>query len=161
VSARGPARLSLHTRRSGPWVRRLVSGHTPLVNAHLSLHPDPVEVATARRFVVDTLTRWRLTQDLDTVVLLASELVANAVMHAGTDIVLTLSSHARVLTVEVSDGSAQAPVRRAAVPATATDGRGLNLIADLSDDWGFRTVPSLGKVVWFSLDERAPVGPRA
>jgi anti-sigma regulatory factor (Ser/Thr protein kinase) len=120
-----------------------------------------VEVATARRFVTATLTRWRVTHDRDTVVLLASELVANAITHARTDIVLTLSCEGGLLTVEVSDGSSYLPVRRVSAPSTATDGRGLNLIADLSDDWGFRTVPSFGKVVWFSLDDRTPVGGRA
>jgi len=111
-----------------------------------------VEVATARRFVTDTLTQWQVTHDRDIVVLLASELVANAVTHAHTDIVLTLSSEGGMLTVEVGDGSPLLPVRRVSAPATATDGRGLNLIADLSDDWGFRTDPSFGKVVWFRLD---------
>jgi len=112
-----------------------------------------VEVATARRFVADTLTQWQLTHDRDTVVLLASELVANAITHARTDIVLTVSIEGGRLTVEVSDGSSRVPVRRVPAPATATDGRGLNVIAELSYDWGFRTIPSFGKVVWFTLDD--------
>jgi anti-sigma regulatory factor (Ser/Thr protein kinase) len=110
-----------------------------------------VEVATARRFVAETLTRWRADYDRDTALLLVSELVTNAVVHARTEVTLEIRCQGALLTVEVSDGSDRIPVRRGAAATTLTDGRGLNLIADLSDDWGVRRTTGHGKVVWFTL----------
>jgi anti-sigma regulatory factor (Ser/Thr protein kinase) len=126
-------------------------GKTHNVEPRLTLHPDPVEVATARRFVAETLTRWRANHDRDTALLLVSELVTNAVVHARTNITVTIRCEGQLLTVEVRDGSDQIPVRRDNPTTTLTDGRGLNLIAELSDDWGIRQTPGHGKVVWFSL----------
>jgi anti-sigma regulatory factor (Ser/Thr protein kinase) len=132
-------------------VRPRRPGKTDKVEARLTLHPDPVEVATARRFVAETLTRWRASYDRDTALLLVSELVTNAVVHARTEITLAIRYEGGLLTVEVRDGSDRVPVRRGVTATTLTDGRGLNLIADLSDDWGIRRTPGRGKVVWFTL----------
>jgi anti-sigma regulatory factor (Ser/Thr protein kinase) len=124
------------------------------MEACLTLRADPSEVAAARRFVSDTLTTWRTTDDRETVVLLVSELVSNAVVHARTDITVTLRYDRDLVTVEVQDGSDLLPSRRDALPA-ATSGRGLYMVDALAHDWGVRRVPGDGKVTWFTLASEA------
>lgn len=82
--------------------------------------------------------------------LLVSEVVTNAVVHAATDIDLSVAVlPGRRVRVEVSDGSGQLPSRRE-YPATATTGRGLHLLEELADASG--TVRSAtGKTVWFEV----------
>ena len=87
---------------------------------------------------------------MDTAELLVSELVTNAVVHAGTpvDIVVSVVADA-TLQVEVSDGSGGLPTNR---PGTqlSSRGRGLPLLDALSDCWGVRSTNG-GKTVWFQL----------
>jgi anti-sigma regulatory factor (Ser/Thr protein kinase) len=113
-----------------------------------------MEVAVARRFVVDTLARWEAIGDRETVVLLVSELVSNAVVHAQTNFTVTLRYDRRLLTVEVQDGSRRMPAR-SDVPPAATSGRGLHMVDLLAHDWGVRSLPD-GKVTWFTLSFRPP-----
>lgn len=81
--------------------------------------------------------------------LLVSEVVTNALVHAGTP----MGFHALVtdsgLRVEVSDGSTQAPALRS-YSAMAGTGRGVRLLQQLVDNWGTLAQPH-GKTVWFEL----------
>lgn len=89
---------------------------------------------------------------VDAAELLVSEVVTNALVHAGTDIEVALSFVDGGLRVEVSDGSPHAPSPRGYGPSAGT-GRGLMLLQELVDDWG--VVPGeAGKTVWFALDCR-------
>ena len=134
----------------GRGVQPFLPGNTQGIEARLTLCPDPTEVAAARQFVADTLARWGNDDDLQAVVFLVSELVTNAVTHAGTEIIVTLRSEDSVVTVEVHDDSDRLPIYIHVSPTT-TGGRGLHLVAAMSDDWGSRRIPGDGKVVWFSL----------
>ena len=88
--------------------------------------------------------------DSDTALLLVSELVSNAILHARSTIRLTATSEASHLRVEVTDESARLPLARYYSP-DATTGRGLHLVDRLADSWGFDTLGPAGKTVWFEL----------
>lgn len=83
----------------------------------------------------------------DDAILVASELVTNAVLHAGTDITVRVVEQGQDLRVEVADGSAEVPGLRIPSPA-ARSGRGLLIVEHFSERWGVEPTAS-GKVVWF------------
>jgi anti-sigma regulatory factor (Ser/Thr protein kinase) len=119
-----------------------------VVRAHLPGQPS--SVTAARHLVRSAAGRMLLDDDLDTVELLVSELVTNAVVHAGTTVDLTMSLRGdTTLRVEVADGSAQLPTSRH-YEATASTGRGLSLLGQLAERWGADLTVS-GKTVWFLL----------
>jgi len=119
---------------------------TPLdAVATWSLPEDPRAASAARRHVREQLTTWHLEELAMTTEMLASELVANVVRHARGPIRLRLL-HSRTLVCEVFDGSLTTPrIRRASW--TDEGGRGLQLIAALSDRWGTRYMTT-GKCIW-------------
>ncbi|MFF4509041.1 SpoIIE family protein phosphatase [Streptomyces sp. NPDC001401] len=129
---------------------------------------EPVgrSVATARSFVRDTLQGWGFADIVDDAVVLTSELVTNAVVHAGTSAdVLCLRSDEGVR-IEVADRypEREIPLQGHPVNMGSPDregGRGLQLCAALAGRWGVEYTPT-HKQVWFQLDlpERA-VGTRA
>ncbi|MFQ6146107.1 SpoIIE family protein phosphatase [Streptomyces seoulensis] len=134
--------------------------------AAASFEPLGRSVATARSFVRDTLQGWGFGDIVDDAVVLTSELVTNAVVHAGTAAdVLCLRSDEGVR-IEVSDRypEREIPLQGAAVDMGSPDregGRGLQLCAALAGRWGVEYTPT-HKMVWFRLDLPArPVGTRA
>lgn len=134
--------------------------------AAASFEPVGRSVATARSFVRDTLQGWGFADIVDDAVVLTSELVTNAVVHAGTSAdVLCLRSDDGVR-IEVADRypEREIPLQATAVSMGSPDregGRGLQLCAALARRWGVEYTPT-HKQVWFQLDlpERA-VGTRA
>lgn len=134
--------------------------------AAASFEPLGRSVATARSFVRDTLQGWGFADIVDDAVVLTSELVTNAVVHAGTAAdVLCLRSDDGVR-IEVSDRypERELPLQSAAVAMGSPDregGRGLQLCAALAGRWGVEYTPT-HKNVWFQLDlPERPVGTRA
>ena len=120
------------------------------VTEHLKLDPVPASVGVARRFVRDLLDGAD-EDTLDTLLLLASELVTNAILHAHTPVELGICVDGGRALVCVADRMPNTE------PLTPRDhsrdrpgGRGLALVADLSDDWG-TTAFTGGKTVWFTL----------
>lgn len=113
---------------------------------------EPASAGSARRFVGATLRQWRCDDLVDVATLLVSELVANAVLHAGTDIGVAVRLAGPRLRVEVSDGNPGTPARKH-YSSLATTGRGLMLVERLSADWGVTPGPGGGKQVWFELDD--------
>jgi serine phosphatase RsbU (regulator of sigma subunit) len=110
-----------------------------------SLPENPQAAGAARQHVRDTLTAWRLDDLTVTTEMLASELVANVVRHARGPARLRLL-RSRSLVCEVFDGSLTTPrIRRTSW--TDEGGRGLQLIAALSDRWGTRYMTT-GKCIW-------------
>ncbi|WP_328553075.1 SpoIIE family protein phosphatase [Streptomyces sp. NBC_00358] len=134
--------------------------------AAASFEPVGRSVATARSFVRDTLQGWGFADIVDDAVVLTSELVTNAVVHAGTAAdVLCLRSDDGVR-IEVADHypEREIPLQATAISMGSPDregGRGLQLCAALAGRWGVEYTPT-HKQVWFQLDlpERA-VGTRA
>ncbi|MFF4210081.1 SpoIIE family protein phosphatase [Streptomyces sp. NPDC001796] len=134
--------------------------------AAASFEPVGRSVASARSFVRDTLQGWGFADIVDDAVVLTSELVTNAVVHAGTAAdVLCLRSDDGVR-IEVAD---RYPEREIPLQSTAVDmgspdregGRGLQLCAALAGRWGVEYTPT-HKQVWFQLDlPERPVGTRA
>jgi anti-sigma regulatory factor (Ser/Thr protein kinase) len=109
------------------------------------LADDPTAAGEARDHVRDQLDRWRLDELIDTTELLASELVANVIRHARGPIRLRLL-RSRCLICEVTDGSPTTPRIRRALD-TDEGGRGLQLVAAVSQRWGTRYTDD-GKSIW-------------
>ena len=114
-----------------------------------TLLPQPSSVAEARREVRELLRTHGRSDLEESAALLTSELVTNAMLHAGTDIDLVARFDGDVLEVEVADGSTHLPSRRR-YAATAGTGRGLLMLESMVDDWGV-TLHAHGKTVWFRL----------
>lgn len=85
--------------------------------------------------------------EADAVVLAVSELVTNAVEHAGTRIELRAGTDGDCLRIEVADGSGDLPREGRPQPGDV-GGRGLLLVKQLADRWDVTTT-STGKTVWF------------
>ena len=109
------------------------------------LPEDPRAAGTARQYVRDQLTSWRLEELTVTTELVVSELVANVIRHARGPYRLRLL-RSRSLVCEVFDGSLTTPRPRRA-SWSDEGGRGLQLIAALCDRWGTRNMAT-GKVIW-------------
>ncbi|AVV40157.1 PAS domain S-box protein [Streptomyces sp. P3] len=134
--------------------------------AAASFEPVGRSVATARAFVRDTLQGWGFADIVDDAVVLTSELVTNAVVHAGTHAdVLCLRSDGGVR-IEVADRYPEREIPLQGSPATMGSpdregGRGLQLCAAIAARWGVEYTPTR-KQVWFQLDlPDRPVGTRA
>ena len=124
------------------------SGHRVDAGTRLLAHPS--SVATARKMVRHVLTEARREDLVETAQLLVSEVVTNALVHAGTPIDFHASVGDAGLRVEVTDGSMQAPAPRT-YSALAGTGRGLRLLQQFVDRWGTLARPN-GKTVWFEMD---------
>jgi anti-sigma regulatory factor (Ser/Thr protein kinase) len=113
--------------------------------------PFPASVGAARRFVRDVLmTRMVEYQVVDTVELLTSEVVTNALVHARSAPELSIEVKRDVVRVEVCDRSAKEPVLMQPGPESAS-GRGIAIVEQLADGWGVERVPDDGKRVWFEV----------
>ncbi|WP_371502087.1 SpoIIE family protein phosphatase [Kitasatospora sp. NBC_00374] len=113
--------------------------------ASWDLPEGPVAAGQAREHIRRRLAEWQLDELVMTTELLASELVGNVVRHARGPVRLRLL-RSRTLICEVSDGSLTTPhIRRAR--DTDEGGRGLQLVAALSQRWGTRYTPD-GKCIW-------------
>ena len=89
--------------------------------------------------------------DVDTVVLLVSEVVTNAVLHARSDIRLDVQASTDTVRVEVHDASPVEP-RVHHFRLTSGTGRGLRMVEQLARRWGVEADPARGgKIVWFEV----------
>jgi anti-sigma regulatory factor (Ser/Thr protein kinase) len=123
---------------------------TQLSGRRVRLSTGPAAAAEARGQVRAAICDWDIPVDLDVAVLLTSELVTNAILHdAGQNITLAVRCSRGHLRVDVYDTSCFMPVVVDA-PTDAEAGRGLMLVATLSDEWGFFRTPA-GKAVYFTL----------
>ncbi|MGW8761819.1 SpoIIE family protein phosphatase [Streptomyces sp. NPDC055815] len=109
---------------------------------------EPRSVGRARELARTQLAAWDLEPLVDTVELLVSELVTNALRYGEGEIRLRLLRD-RTLVCEVWDAGLVQPRRRRARD-TDEGGRGLQLVGLLSSSWGSRRTPR-GKTVWFEL----------
>ncbi|GAB7042129.1 MULTISPECIES: ATP-binding protein [Catenuloplanes] len=115
-----------------------------------SLPPVADSSRAARHLVVDACTRWNVPAVADTACVIASELVTNAVRHAGTPMDMTLAIADGKLLLAVRDGSPRPAVPTHPDPHTP-GGRGLLLVGEMSQAWGSLALPDGGKVVWAAL----------
>ncbi|GAQ54654.1 ATP-binding SpoIIE family protein phosphatase [Streptomyces acidiscabies] len=124
-------------------------GIAPSDVAYWFLEPEDAAPGRARRLARRALARWGLEELSDSVELLVSEVVTNAVRYASRPVTLRLL-RTDVLRCEVGDDVPQLPRLRNA-RATDEGGRGLYLVNKLARRWG-ATRLSTGKVVWFELN---------
>jgi hypothetical protein len=167
-----PVAVTCLGRRDGQTLRsNLLGGHLmvtaslpPALSAILQaarpagvtrrLAPHPTAPRAARDLVSRALVDWRLSQQIPDTCLVISELVTNAMIHAGTDIDVTLAEHRRSVRVAVRDHSHVLPVERHG--RSDEHGRGLGIVAELASAWGVLPHCDGGKVVWAVFDAAAP-----
>ncbi|MGW6060147.1 ATP-binding protein [Streptomyces sp. NPDC055189] len=148
-----------------------------VLHVQLEVRPDPAEVGRARRWARSRLAGSGIEVDeplAETLILLISELVTNAVVHTGCPAVLRMrlpdapdaaekaagaagagaagaaQAGSGTVRVEVADTSARPPRPRHA-DGDATNGRGLELVDGLADRWGWQT-EGAGKSIWCEVD---------
>lgn len=134
------------------------SQHVRVATRALSL--EPVSVRRARDFTLSTLRRWGLAALADDIVVVVSELLTNALRHTGQagksetasrvggwPIRLGLLCPRSGVLCAVADPSPRVPVMREP-DYLAETGRGLHVVASLSDGWGWTVPGQDGKVVW-------------
>jgi hypothetical protein len=104
----------------------------------------------ARHFVVDALQAWGTERRLvDSAALVVTELTTNALMHARSGSKVRIWANHDAIRIAVEDAAAVLPVQRSA-SSLASSGRGLALVAALSQQWGADLLDE-GKVVWAEL----------
>jgi serine phosphatase RsbU (regulator of sigma subunit)/anti-sigma regulatory factor (Ser/Thr protein kinase) len=108
--------------------------------------PEVASVAAARRFVGETLRNWGV-DEVDDAMLLTSELVTNAIVHAGTEVEVVCETLGGQVRVEVHD---RHRARRIPVPGDQVSGRGLLFPETLATSWGV-TYGQGDKQVWFTV----------
>jgi GAF domain-containing protein/anti-sigma regulatory factor (Ser/Thr protein kinase) len=138
-----------------------VKGRNDLV-ASAAYRPEPAAVAAARKFVRDTLQSWLPPGGgpapdnglVDDAVLLTSELVTNAIVHAGTDVQVTCKLAGDAVEVVIRDSHparmVPGPARDDHIPTERTGGRGLLLPSALASAWGV-SYGTDTKAVWFRM----------
>lgn len=114
------------------------------------LAAGPAAAGEARSQVRAAICAWEVPVDPSIAVLLTSELVTNAIRYeTGETVALAIDCSQGQLRVDVHDSSGDIPVVLD-TPGEAEAGRGLMLVATLSDEWGFYRTPA-GKAVYFTL----------
>lgn len=113
-----------------------------------SFPAQPQSPRRARAAVGECCRAWHLLELYDDVALIVSELVTNAVRHAGTEVRLRLERLPHGVRLEVADDSTR-PLRQV-VGYADEGGRGLPLVDALSTRYGVEGRPD-GKVVWAEL----------
>ncbi|MFF3392317.1 ATP-binding protein [Streptomyces sp. NPDC002669] len=133
-----------------------------VLQVQLEVGPDPAEVGRARRWARSRLIGSGIRDDeplAETLILLISELVTNAVVHTGCPAVLRMlfgsAGGSGTVRVEVADASCRPPQQRHA-EGEDTNGRGLELVDGLADRWGWQP-EGAGKRIWCEVDRGAPV----
>jgi anti-sigma regulatory factor (Ser/Thr protein kinase) len=124
-----------------------------VLQVQLEVGADPAEVGRARRWARSRLAGSGIEEDeplAETLVLLISELVTNAVVHTGCPAVLRMLFGRAGVRVEVADASDRPPAPRRA-DGDATNGRGLELVDGLADRWGWQR-EGAGKSIWCEVD---------
>lgn len=109
--------------------------------------PGPRSVSEARGFVGGLLLQHGLSYLVDDVQLVVSELVTNALVHARTQIKVTLEESLVGVKLTVHDDASTPPVARVAA-VTDTGGRGLEIVDKCCLKWGFEVESDGGKSVW-------------
>lgn len=128
-------------RAAADW---LDSGLDNVDGEHM-LDADLRSPAVARRIVRETLEEWGA-PNVDTAMLVAHELVANAVLHGRAPVTLRLQRRGAAVRIEVADGSDRPPHVQH-YGAQAITGRGLAMVEALAVSWGWQAAAE-GKVVW-------------
>ncbi|KPC61916.1 ATP-binding SpoIIE family protein phosphatase [Streptomyces chattanoogensis] len=133
----------------------------PVRRAVLSVaQAEPERIAQARAQIRDVLHDWADADQVDSAVLMVSEMVTNVLLHTDGDALLIAEISGerggRRIRVDVADGSDELPHRRSP-GELASSGRGLVLLEMLAGAWGVDPRGD-GKSTWFELYEDAGEG---
>jgi DNA-binding NarL/FixJ family response regulator len=115
---------------------------------------DATSARAARRFVRDALAGADSEDLEDTITLLVSELVTNAVIHGGGEVEVLVRLMPGTVRVAVMDTS-DTPLAPRAAAEEDVSGRGLALVESLARRWGVDPVAGGGKAVWFEVERAA------
>ncbi|MCF3120373.1 ATP-binding protein [Streptomyces arenae] len=129
----------------------------PSRHCTVELQALPSRIGQVRRIVSAQLRYWHLDPLIDQAALGVTELLTNVHRHAEPDKVCTVEIELLLdhLTVSVHDHDPRLPRLRDADPF-ATCGRGLAMVAAVSENWGVRPLGDAGKTVWFTLSAPSP-----
>ncbi|MGW0224992.1 ATP-binding protein [Streptomyces tendae] len=132
----------------------------PSRHCTVELQALPSRIGQVRRIVSAQLRYWHLDLLIDRAVLGVTELLTNVHLHARPDKTCTVEIELLLdrLTVSVRDHDPRLPVVDDAEPL-ATCGRGLAMVAAMSESWGARPDGESGKVVWFTLPTAVTAAP--
>jgi anti-sigma regulatory factor (Ser/Thr protein kinase) len=137
------------------WPEITVTDHD---DARVELRPVPESIGEARRLVRAAIEARGGEVDADVAVLLTSEVVTNALLHARSPMILAVDVRPNMVRIAVHDASSAPPYLRD-YSATAGTGRGLHLVQALATEWGLDVGENgNGKWVWFELVERRAAG---
>ncbi|MGI5120055.1 SpoIIE family protein phosphatase [Marinactinospora thermotolerans] len=141
--------------------------HDAMKVARREFAPDPETAGEARAFVRETLRDWDVRRSTDDVILLVSELVTNAVIHAETVLELTVRRLPDAIEVVVADRVPERAVPKAGPLAVDTSpsldnarsgGLGLALAGAIASSWGV-SYSKEDKAVWFRIEDEV-TGPQ-
>lgn len=143
-----------------PEARAALAGRLPMTQrVQVRLPPRPEAVITARALIADTCEAWRLPRVRHPASLIASELVGNAVKHAGTDVVATVSQRGTGMHLAVSDDDPHLPEALDPAPhgpeSTGERGTGLRAVHAAATAWGAMPTTT-GKVIWAVVQPLRP-----
>jgi anti-sigma regulatory factor (Ser/Thr protein kinase) len=110
---------------------------------------DERDVSEARQFVFERCHAIGLVDRCEDAALLASEVVTNAIRHAGGSVTVRAERDGEHLVVQVLDKSPKEPMVLAP-DLWSENGRGMSLVDAIANEWGVVPHPA-GKVVWFRL----------
>jgi anti-sigma regulatory factor (Ser/Thr protein kinase) len=130
-----------------------------MASAHFP--PERHSPRDARGFVAAYLDEWHCAAAGDVALLLVSELVTNAVLHAQTETEVEVGRFDDTVRIAVSDGvpaGIDPEAGRHPSRVGAPSGRGLRIVDGLADRWGVST-SDVGKTVWFEV--QVPGAPEA
>lgn len=125
-------------------------------SAEVDLECRPECAAAGRHFVADTLQGWgAVDRDpasavIGDVVLVAGELLANAVTARASEMSVAVEAHAQRIRISVRDDSSAPAVPRSP-DVGDVGGRGLGLVATLSARWGQTAFDGRNKTVWAEI----------
>ncbi|MFP3906571.1 MAG: ATP-binding protein [Acidimicrobiales bacterium] len=127
------------------------AARTPTGTAHVEwdVEPDTTMVAETRRRTGELLSEWGCQAMVTDAQLVVSELVNNAILHAGSSCRVSLALSDQRLTIEVTDDDPSPPEPQPFDPHRE-GGRGLLIVSTLATRWGIEPVGT-GKTVWAEL----------
>lgn len=121
------------------------------VEIRVCFEPGDATLSVARRVIAEALAGSFSRVDRDVAVLLIDEVTANAECHAGGALEVVVRATAASVSVEVTDADPASPVLKHP-DYLAEGGRGMWLVDQLAQAWGYRHIDGNGKVVWFEID---------
>lgn len=115
------------------------------------LAPQPTSPGVARRVVDETFGGWGCEDLGEDARIVVTELVSNAVRHAGTELELSLELRPTELRIAVTDSASGEVAANRFIAPDSTGGRGLHMVETLADEWGvdYRVAgEQTSKTVW-------------